>query len=90
VSGIGSKSALHTARVAGTGLNPNFYVVSVLAGLKTGFPSLNSGAGTKFGYGLQIKTFPRMSIHTEISPLRYASVDMTKGRTVLPRRVVDK
>jgi hypothetical protein len=26
------------------------------------------------------KTFPRESIHTEISPLRYASVEMTKGK----------
>jgi hypothetical protein len=26
------------------------------------------------------KTFPRMSIHTEISPLRFASVEMTKER----------
>jgi hypothetical protein len=34
------------------------------------------------------KTFSRRSIHTEISPLRYASVEMTKGRTVLPGRVV--
>jgi hypothetical protein len=41
-----------------------------LAGLKTRFPGLRSGACTKFGYGLQEKTFPRRSIHTEISPLR--------------------
>jgi hypothetical protein len=34
------------------------------------------------------KTFPRESIHTEISPLRFASVEMTKGRAVLPERVV--
>ena len=32
------------------------------------------------------KTFPRQSIHTEISPLRYASVEMTKGREVVARR----
>jgi hypothetical protein len=31
---------------------------------------------------------PRRSIHTEISPRRYASVEMTKGRTALPERVV--
>jgi phosphoglycolate phosphatase len=30
------------------------------------------------------KTFPRKSIHTEISPLRCASVEMTKGRAALP------
>src|ERR1700677_1487112 len=29
--------------------------------------------------------FPRRSIHTEISPLRYASVEMTKGRVVVVR-----
>jgi hypothetical protein len=34
------------------------------------------------------KTFPRRSIHTEISPLRYATVEMTKGRAVLSWRVV--
>jgi hypothetical protein len=34
------------------------------------------------------KTFPRKSLHTEISPLRYASVEMTKGRAALPERVV--
>jgi hypothetical protein len=34
------------------------------------------------------KTFPRKSIHTEISPLRFAPVEMTKGKTVLPERVV--
>jgi hypothetical protein len=34
------------------------------------------------------KIFPRESIHTEISPLRFASVEMTKGRAVLPERVV--
>ena len=33
-------------------------------------------------------TFPRRSIHTEISPLRFASVEMTKGRAALPERVV--
>ena len=33
-------------------------------------------------------TFPRGSIHTEISPLRFASVEMTKGRVALPERVV--
>jgi hypothetical protein len=32
------------------------------------------------------KTFPRESIHTEISPLRFASVEMTKGRAALPER----
>jgi hypothetical protein len=31
------------------------------------------------------KTFPRNSIHTEISSLRYASVEMTKGRVVMVR-----
>jgi hypothetical protein len=34
------------------------------------------------------KTFQRRGIHTEISPLRCASVEMTKGRSVLPGRVV--
>jgi hypothetical protein len=34
------------------------------------------------------KTYPRKSIHTEISPLRCASVEMTKGRAALPERVV--
>ena len=34
------------------------------------------------------KTFPRESIHTEISPLRYAPVEMTKGRVALPGRAV--
>ena len=34
------------------------------------------------------KTFSRMSIHTEISPLRCAPVEMTKGRAVLPGTVV--
>ena len=31
------------------------------------------------------ETFPRKSLHTEISPLRYASVEMTKGRVVMAR-----
>jgi hypothetical protein len=31
------------------------------------------------------KTFPRKSIHTEISPLRFAPVEMTKGRAVMAR-----
>ena len=34
------------------------------------------------------KTLPRKSIHTEISPLRSASVEMTKGRAVHPGGVV--
>jgi hypothetical protein len=34
------------------------------------------------------KTYPRKSIHTEISPLRFASVEMTKGRATLPEREV--
>jgi len=34
------------------------------------------------------KTFPSESIPTEISPLRFASVEMTKGRVVLPGIVV--
>jgi hypothetical protein len=34
------------------------------------------------------KTIPRKSIHTEISPLRCTSVEMTKGRAVLPGRIV--
>ena len=34
------------------------------------------------------KTFPRESIHTEISPLRCAPVEMTKGRVALPGTVV--
>jgi hypothetical protein len=36
------------------------------------------------------KTSPRQSIHIEISPLRCAPVEMTKGRGVLPGRLVDK
>jgi hypothetical protein len=32
------------------------------------------------------KTFPGRGVNTEISPLRYASVEMTKGRTALPWR----
>jgi hypothetical protein len=31
------------------------------------------------------KTLPGKSIHTEISPLRCASVEMTKGRVVMTR-----
>jgi hypothetical protein len=34
------------------------------------------------------KTFPGRGINTEISPLRYAPVEMTKGRAALPERVV--
>jgi hypothetical protein len=34
------------------------------------------------------KTFPRKGVHTEISPLRFASVEMTKGRAALPGRAV--
>src|ERR1700721_3112692 len=34
------------------------------------------------------KTFSRKSIHTEISPLRCAPVEMTKGRAALPGTVV--
>jgi hypothetical protein len=37
---------------------------------------------------LNRETFPRESIHTEMSPLRWASVEMTKGRAVLPVRGV--
>jgi hypothetical protein len=33
------------------------------------------------------ETFPRQSIHTEISPLRCAPVEMTKGRGAFPGRV---
>jgi hypothetical protein len=32
----------------------------------------------------QSHAFPRKSIHTEISPLRCAPVEMTKGRGALP------
>jgi hypothetical protein len=32
-----------------------------------------------------VKTFPRKSIHTDISPLRFSSVEMTKGRVVMVR-----
>src|ERR1700728_822781 len=38
--------------------------------------------------GRVAKTFPGKSIHTEISPLRCAPVEMTKGRAVLPGTVV--
>jgi hypothetical protein len=34
------------------------------------------------------KTLSRESIHTEISPLRFAPVEMTKGRGALPGTVV--
>ena len=34
------------------------------------------------------KNISRKSINTEISPLRFASVEMTKGRGALPGRVV--
>jgi hypothetical protein len=34
------------------------------------------------------RTFPGKSIHTEISPLRFASVEMTKGSVALPENVV--
>jgi hypothetical protein len=37
---------------------------------------------------LRRKTFPRRGIHTEISPLRCAPVEMTKGRAELPGREV--
>jgi hypothetical protein len=37
---------------------------------------------------LQQKTFPRKNIHTEISPLRCAPVEMTKGSAVLPGTLV--
>jgi hypothetical protein len=36
------------------------------------------------------KHSPGKSIHTEISPLRYAPVEMTNGRTTLPWRVIAK
>ena len=36
----------------------------------------------------QEKTFPIKIIHTEISPLRFASVEMTKGGGALPQREV--
>jgi hypothetical protein len=39
-----------------------------------------------FRTGALSKTFPSKSIHTEISPLRYAPVEMTKERAVLPRK----
>src|ERR1700678_1486668 len=34
------------------------------------------------------KTFPSKCIHTEIPPLRFASVEMTKGRGALRAKVV--
>jgi hypothetical protein len=37
---------------------------------------------------LRRKTFPRRAIHTEISPLRCAPVEMTKGRAALAEREV--
>jgi hypothetical protein len=39
----------------------------------------------RFLTGDSRSVFPREGLHTEISPLRYASVEMTKGRAVLPR-----
>jgi hypothetical protein len=35
---------------------------------------------------LQEKRFPGKNIHTEISPLRFAPVEMTKERVVMDRR----
>jgi hypothetical protein len=37
---------------------------------------------------LAVENIPRKSIRTEISPLRFAPVEMTKGRAVLPERIV--
>jgi hypothetical protein len=37
------------------------------------------------GYANTRQTFPRKTIHTEISPLRFAPVEMTKERAVFPR-----
>jgi hypothetical protein len=37
---------------------------------------------------LRRKTFPRRGIHTEVSPLRCAPVEMTRGREALPGREV--
>ena len=39
----------------------------------------NDSACARYG---RLKTFPGKDIHTEISPLRYAPVEMTKGRVV--------
>jgi hypothetical protein len=38
--------------------------------------------------GFLSRNISRKGIHTEISPLRFASVEMTKGRAVLPGRTV--
>jgi hypothetical protein len=45
--------------------------------LKGSIPAGLAGKGAEVGFSA--KTFPRRSIHTEISPLRFASVEMTKG-----------
>jgi hypothetical protein len=37
------------------------------------------------GYANTRQTFPRKTIHREISPLRFAPVEMTKERAVFPR-----
>ena len=68
-------------------------------GLKTfrPFPSPDLTTITRSGCWLQVwgllmlfnrrsgSVFPMRSIHTEISPLRYAPVEMTKGRAVVAR-----
>src|ERR1700679_2297642 len=52
---------------------PNLEWVAQVSPLRPGFSSqVGLGRNTR-------KTFPRQNIHTEISPLRFASVEMTKG-----------
>jgi hypothetical protein len=34
-----------------------------------------------------VENIPRMSVNTEVSPLRYAPVEMTKGRVVFPAAI---
>src|ERR1700728_4111072 len=70
--------------------------------LRSGRPTVRQGVSTwivtycSYGKGgsrketpsALSKTFPGKSIHTEISPLRCAPVEMTKGRAALPLSVV--
>jgi hypothetical protein len=40
-----------------------------------------------FTWKSEVETSPRESIHTEISPLRFAPVEMTKGRGGAPMEI---
>jgi hypothetical protein len=47
--------------------------------------SLPAARSSESGYDRKRETFPRSSVHTEISPLRFAPVEMTKERVVVAR-----